>query len=76
ILDAGNSSGEAKQSENHNDNNNKEAEKATYPSVAGLPTARARVRELLKNCLKEVEPFGIAADPLRGIAQFVVERAV
>jgi geranylgeranyl diphosphate synthase type II len=76
ILDAGNYSGEAKQSENHNDNNNKEAEKATYPSVAGLHTARARVRELLKNCLKEVESFGIAADPLRGIAQFVVERAV
>ncbi|MFQ5542260.1 MAG: polyprenyl synthetase family protein, partial [Candidatus Binatia bacterium] len=75
ILDAEGSSGEPNQAKGSN-NNNKEREKATYPFVAGFSTAKARARELLKNCLRELEPFGIAADPLRGIAHYVVERAV
>lgn len=75
ILDAEGSAGEPNQTKGSN-NNHKEREKATYPFVAGFPTAKARARELLKNCLREVAPFGVAADPLRGIAHYVVERAV
>jgi geranylgeranyl diphosphate synthase type II len=75
ILDAEGFSGELNQTKGSN-NNNKEREKAPYPFVAGFSTAKARARELLKNCLRELEPFGIAADPLRGIAHYVVERAV
>jgi len=54
----------------------KERRKATYPSVVGIGAAKARLEELLQNCLKEVEIFGKDADPLRGIARYVVERAL
>jgi geranylgeranyl diphosphate synthase type II len=54
----------------------KERRKATYPSVVGIAAAKARLRELLQDCLKEVEIFGKDADPLRGIARYVVERAL
>jgi len=51
-----------------------ERKKATYPSIVGLAAARARARELLDHCLKELEPFGKRADPLRGIASYVGEQ--
>ena len=54
----------------------KEKTKATYPSVAGLAASKARTRELLRHCLKEIELFGKDADPLRGIARYVVERTI
>ncbi|HEX9878557.1 MAG TPA: farnesyl diphosphate synthase [Candidatus Binatia bacterium] len=54
----------------------REESKKTYPSVAGVASARARVAQLLKKCLKEVEPYGGEADLLRDIARFVAERAV
>ncbi|MFQ5850736.1 MAG: polyprenyl synthetase family protein [Candidatus Binatia bacterium] len=72
ILDAEGYSGEAYQAKT----DNKERKKATYPSVVGFPAAKARSQELLQNCLKEIDLFGEAADPLRGIARYVVERAV
>jgi geranylgeranyl diphosphate synthase type II len=50
--------------------------KATYPAVAGIAAAKNRVRELLQQCLKEIDGFGRSADPLRGIARIVVERAL
>ncbi|OGQ82476.1 MAG: polyprenyl synthetase [Deltaproteobacteria bacterium RIFCSPLOWO2_12_FULL_60_19] len=53
-----------------------EKKKATYPSVAGLGAARKRARELLDRCLKELDPFGKDADPLRAIARTIVERAL
>lgn len=54
----------------------KENRKATYPSIVGLPKAKARVRELVGLCWKEVEVFGKKADPLGGIARYVMERVV
>ena len=53
-----------------------EKKKATYPSVVGLGAARKRARELLNRSLKELEPFGKNADPLRGLARLIVERAL
>lgn len=53
----------------------KERKKATYPSIVGLGAAKARVKELLRQCFKEIEVFGKDADPLRGIAHYVVERS-
>ena len=50
--------------------------KATYPSVVGLAASRARVQELLRQCLKEIELFGKNADPLRGIARCIGERVL
>ncbi|MEK6601140.1 MAG: farnesyl diphosphate synthase [Candidatus Binatota bacterium] len=54
----------------------RERKKATYPSVVGLAASKARVQELLQHCLKEIELFGKDADPLRGIAHYVVERTL
>ena len=54
----------------------KEGKKATYPGVVGIAAARVRVTELLDQCLREIEVFGKNADPLRGIARVVVERAL
>lgn len=52
----------------------KELKKATYNSIVGLASSRAKVQELLQNGLKELELFGKNADPLRGVARYVVER--
>lgn len=52
-----------------------EKRKATYPGIVGIAAARARTRELLDQCLKELGGFGPAAEPLRGIARYVVTRA-
>ena len=71
LLDAEGSTNEAGRAEARD----KERMKATYPSIVGLAAAKARVRGLLENCLKEIELFGKDADPLRGIAHYVVERA-
>jgi geranylgeranyl diphosphate synthase type II len=49
--------------------------KATYPVVLGLDGARAVASELLDRALTGVDGLGAAADPLRAIARFVVERA-
>jgi geranylgeranyl pyrophosphate synthase len=47
---------------------------ANYLSVAGRVRASERVRSLLTACLREMEPYGSAAEPLRGIARYVAER--
>lgn len=48
--------------------------KATYPSVHGLKEAKARAAALVAEALKALEPLDARADPLRGIARFIVER--
>ncbi len=53
----------------------KQNKKTSYLSVAGLTGAKNRVEELLRRSLKEIELFGKNADPLRGIAHYVAERA-
>ncbi|HKA31685.1 MAG TPA: farnesyl diphosphate synthase [Candidatus Binatia bacterium] len=55
--------------------NGKEMKKATYPAVVGIAAAKSRARELLRQCLKELEPFGRTAEPLRAIARAVVDPA-
>jgi geranylgeranyl diphosphate synthase type II len=67
IMDAADPAGEGK---------SREKKKATYPSVVGLSAARGRLGELHHQCLKEIELFGKDADPLRGIARAIVERAL
>ena len=53
----------------------RERKKATYPSIVGLPSAKARVQGLLQDCLKEIESFGNDADPLRGLAHYIAGRS-
>lgn len=48
--------------------------KATYPAAVGLEESRERARELAREAVALVEPFGERAEPLEAIALFVVER--
>lgn len=48
--------------------------KATYPSLYGVEGSRERARRLVDEALACLEPFGDAAEPLRQMACFVVER--
>ncbi len=47
---------------------------ANYLSVAGPARASLRVKGLLAGCLKEMQPYGRAAEPLREIARYVAQR--
>jgi len=47
---------------------------ANYLSVVGKAKANERVQTLFAQCLKEIEPYGKAAEPLREIARYVTER--
>jgi geranylgeranyl pyrophosphate synthase len=50
------------------------ARKATYPVLYGVEGSRARAKEVLAEALAAVDRFGDAAEWLRKIACFVVER--
>ena len=54
----------------------KERKKATYPAVVGVSQAKQRLQELLQHSVKQLSPFGVAAEPLRAIAGYVVGRAL
>ena len=48
--------------------------KATYPGLLGLEESKRRARELVETAVLSLTPFGPEADPLRGIARFIVVR--
>jgi geranylgeranyl diphosphate synthase type II len=48
--------------------------KATYPALYGLEASRAKAQELVASALAIVECFGESAEPLRGIARFILSR--
>lgn len=48
--------------------------KATYPALLGLAEARQRADELRDLALDALEPLGEAAEPLRAIANYIVNR--
>ncbi|MBN1141100.1 MAG: polyprenyl synthetase family protein [Deltaproteobacteria bacterium] len=48
--------------------------KATYPALFGLQEARRRAVELRDLAVAALEPFGAAAEPLRRIACYIVDR--
>ena len=50
------------------------SEKATYPALFGLKESRKRADELLVSASNALEGFGQAADVLKGLARFLVER--
>lgn len=53
-----------------------ELQKVTYPAAVGMEKSKRKARELLAESLAALSSFGSSADPLRGIATFIVERAV
>ncbi|MBI3897815.1 MAG: polyprenyl synthetase family protein [Gammaproteobacteria bacterium] len=48
--------------------------KPTYPSVLGLPAAKARAQELLTLALESLKPLGDNARLLSDLARYIVER--
>jgi geranylgeranyl diphosphate synthase type II len=49
-------------------------QKATYPALYGLPESKRRARALVEETKHLLTPFGPAADPIRALADFVLER--
>jgi geranylgeranyl diphosphate synthase type II len=49
-------------------------QKATYPSLHGLPASKQRARELIDETKRRLTPLGPAAEPIRTLADFVLER--
>lgn len=50
-------------------------EKATWPAIFGLDESTRRCDELLAGGLDRLQVFGGAADPLRWLARYIVERS-
>ena len=48
--------------------------KATYPDQHGLEASRVRAKTLIEDAKAALVPLGRAADPIRGLADFVFER--
>jgi len=48
--------------------------KATYPALLGLAEARQRAVELCERAVEALDLFGSAADPLKTLARYIVER--
>jgi len=49
-------------------------EKSTYPSLLGIQGSREFAKKLVKEALQALEPFDKQADPLRAIAEYIIER--
>jgi len=48
--------------------------KATWPAVYGIEQSSKDAQELIADAFAELEPFGAAADGLKAIAEYLVER--
>jgi len=53
----------------------KAQDKTTYPVLLGLEGAREKARELRDDALASLSPFGPAADHLRRLAGYIVDRS-
>jgi geranylgeranyl diphosphate synthase type II len=49
--------------------------KATWPAVFGIEQSRRDASELIADAFAAVEPFGLAAEPLKSLAQYLVDRS-
>jgi geranylgeranyl pyrophosphate synthase len=70
ILDIEGDTGETGKNTGKDHNRNK----PTYPSVMGMPAAKARARELFERARTAVEPFGEKAAPLLWLAEHIEGR--
>ena len=51
-----------------------QAQKATYPSLWGLEKSRLKAQELVDSAIAQLSTYGVKAEPLRAIANFIVTR--
>jgi geranylgeranyl diphosphate synthase type II len=49
-------------------------QKATYPALHGIDRSRQQARALVREAIASLVPLGPAADPIRALCEFVVER--
>jgi geranylgeranyl diphosphate synthase, type II len=50
------------------------SDKATWPAVYGIERSLADAEQLIADAFQELEPFGAAADGLKAVATYLVER--
>ena len=55
-------------------NKDKDKGKNTYPSLLGLDASRHQAEHELTAALASLQPFGPAAEGLKNLAKFVVQR--
>lgn len=48
--------------------------KMTYPALIGIQESRKRAQELVSDGINAIHNFSLKADPLRGIARYIVKR--
>jgi geranylgeranyl diphosphate synthase, type II len=48
--------------------------KATYPAFYGIEASKKKAKELADSAIEDLRDFGEGAEPLRGIAAFIVSR--
>lgn len=51
-----------------------QAQKATYPSLWGIKTSRIKAQELIDTAISQLEIYGDKAQPLKALAEFIVNR--
>lgn len=51
-----------------------ERSKATYPALLGLDRSKRFAADLVREALAALDPFDAAADPLRAIARYIIDR--
>lgn len=51
-----------------------DAGKATFVSLLGMADAKSRAQSLVDDAIVALEPYGDRADPLRCVAQFIINR--
>jgi geranylgeranyl diphosphate synthase type II len=49
-------------------------EKSTYPAILGLETSRQFAKNLVEKALQALEVFDKKAEPLRGLATYILDR--
>jgi geranylgeranyl diphosphate synthase, type II len=51
-----------------------QAQKATYPSLWGLEKSRLKAQELVDHAIAQLTTYGVKAEPLRAVANYIVTR--
>jgi geranylgeranyl diphosphate synthase, type II len=51
-----------------------QAQKATYPSLWGLEKSRLKAQKLVDNAIAQLATYGVKAEPLRAVANYIVTR--
>lgn len=51
-----------------------ERSKATFPAIVGMKGSKERGADLIRVAIDAIKDFGGEADPLRGIARYIIER--